>query len=73
MGGSENCDRLLGSPVVDKQNRLVRLYLGQKRIRAVLTAFASLVPTKLGYLDMEGYAVDARDKIATTWAQIKQR
>ena len=64
-----------GSPVVDKQNRLVGLYLGDKLLGEdqVLTAFASLVPTKLGYLDMEGYAVDAKDKIATTWGEIKQR
>ena len=68
-----NFRRELGSPVVDKQNRLVGLYLGQKSIRTVLTAFANLVPTKLGYLEMEGYAVDARDKIATTWGEIKQR
>jgi len=76
--GFNNClivasPAVLGSPVVDKYKRLVGLYSGQEPLgeNQVMTAFSTLVPVSLKDLDIEGYAVDANDKVTMTWARIK--
>lgn len=78
--GYNNClivpsPAVIGSPVVDKYNRLVGLYSGQEHLgeNHIMTAFSTLVPLKLRDLEIEGYAVEASAKLATTWAQIKSQ
>ncbi|MDE3268691.1 MAG: hypothetical protein OYH77_00220 [Pseudomonadota bacterium] len=65
---------IIGSPIFSaKTKRLVAMYAGQEKFgeNEVLTAYGTAVPVKLSDLDLEGYAVEANNKVATTWAEIK--
>ena len=63
---------VLGSPIVNaKTKRLVAMYSGQEEFDGDLVAYSVAMPVKLDDLGIDARAVDARDKIATTWARIK--
>ena len=65
---------VLGAPIVDANTkRLVAMYVDHEHHgNDVFNLTAISVPVKLGGWGIEGYAVKADDKIATTWSNIKK-
>ncbi len=60
----------LGSPIVDAETKhLVALYAKQEEFgnEGALIAFSVTIPLNLDDLNLESFAVAAKDKVATTW------
>lgn len=65
---------VIGSPIVDANTkRLVAMYVDHESLGDdIFNRTAISMPVKLGDLGIEGYAIKANDKIATTWSNIKK-